>query len=132
MEILIVIAIILILTSTVGFVGYRYIDRARQVTARSQIETLSLALQAYALDCARYPTQEQGLEALWTKPVLEPVPSGWVGPYVDKKVPGDPWGRGYEYTIPGPNDLPCGVRSLGADGREGGDGNDRDVSSWEV
>jgi general secretion pathway protein G len=130
-EILIVIAIILILTSTVGFVGYRYLDRARQVTVRSQIETFALALQGYALDCTRYPTQEQGLEALWTKPILEPVPSGWAGPYLDKRIPNDPWGNGYEYTVPGPNGLPYGVRCLGSDGREGGEGNEKDVSSWE-
>lgn len=131
MEVLIVIAIVLILTSSVGFMAFRYIDKARQVTARSQIETFSMALQTYALDCRGYPTKDQGLEALWSKPVLEPVPSGWNGPYVDKKIGQDPWGNAYEYALPGPNGLPFALRSWGADGREGGEGNDRDVSSWE-
>ena len=111
--------------------AFRYVDRARSVAARSQIETFSLALQAYAIDCRQYPSQEQGLAALWQKPVLEPVPRGWAGPYVEKSIPVDPWGNAYEYAAPGPNGLPFGIRSLGADGREGGQGNDRDVSSWE-
>ena len=131
LEVIIVMAIVLILTSSVGFVGFRYLDRARQVTARSQIASFALALQAYAIDCRQYPTQEQGLDALWTKPVLEPVPSGWAGPYVEKRIPNDPWGRSYAYTSPGPGGLPYGVRSLGSDGAEGGEGNARDVSSWE-
>ena len=125
------IAIILILTSAVGFMAFRYVDRARQVTARSQIETFSLALQSYAIDCRQYPSQEQGLGSLWQKPVLEPLPGGWNGPYVEKNIPADPWGNAYEYLVPGPNGLPFGIRSFGADGREGGEGNDRDVSSWQ-
>ncbi len=131
MEVLIVIAIILILTSAVGFMAFRYIDKARQVTAKNQIETLSLALDAYALDCKQYPTAEQGLDSLWAKPVTEPVPSGWNGPYVNKKISADPWGHPYEYTVPGPNGLPFGIRCLGGDGKEGGEGNDKDISSWE-
>jgi general secretion pathway protein G len=130
-EVLIVIAIVLILTSAVGFMAFRYIDKARQVTAKSQIETFSLALQSYALDCRAYPSKDQGLDALWSKPILEPVPSGWSGPYVNKKIGADPWGHPYEYSLPGPNGLPFALRSLGADGREGGEGNDRDLSSWE-
>ncbi|MGO9409235.1 MAG: type II secretion system major pseudopilin GspG [Spirochaetia bacterium] len=131
MEVIIVIAIILILTSAVGFMAFRYVDKARQVTARSQIETLSLALNAYATDCKQYPTKEQGLDALWVKPVLEPLPAGWSGPYVNKKITADPWDHPYEYTVPGPNGLPFGLRSLGADGKEGGEANDKDIASWE-
>jgi general secretion pathway protein G len=131
MEIIIVMAIILILTSAVGFMAFRYIDKARQVTAKSQIETLSLALNAYALDCKQFPAQEQGLDSLWVKPVLEPMPAGWAGPYVNKKISADPWGNPFEYTVPGPNGLPFGIRSFGADGKEGGEGNDKDIASWE-
>jgi general secretion pathway protein G len=111
--------------------AFRYIGKSRQVTAKTQIETVSLALNAYAQDCLQYPTVEQGLVALWTKPSQEPVPAAWDGPYVTKKISTDPWGHPYEYTLPGPNGLPFGVRSLGADGREGGEGNDKDLSSWE-
>jgi general secretion pathway protein G len=129
--VLIVIAIILILTSGVGFMAFRYIARARQVAAVSQIETLSLALNAYAQDCLEYPTEAQGLEALWTRPTLAPVPEGWEGPYVNKKIRADPWGHAFEYTVPGPNNLPFGLRSFGQDGREGGEGNDKDFVAWE-
>lgn len=128
---LIVIAIILILTSAVGFMAFRYIEKARQVTARSQVETLSLALDAYALDCKRYPTPDQGLDALWAKPGTEPVPTGWDGPYVNKKIGMDPWGNPWDYSVPGQGGLPFGLRSFGADGKEGGESNDKDVSSWE-
>lgn len=131
MEVLVVIAIILILTSAVGFMAFRYVEKARRVAARNQIETLSLALNAYALDCTRYPTKEQGLDALWVKPVLEPLPEGWNGPYVNKRISADPWGHLYEYSVPGPNNLPFGIRSFGASGREGGEGNDEAISSWE-
>ena len=72
-ETIVVIGIILILTSSVGFMAFRYLEKAKVVSARSQIETLALALDAYYLDCGRYPTAEQGLSALWEKPVLEPV-----------------------------------------------------------
>jgi len=131
MEILIVMTIIVILTAAVGFMAVRYIDRARKVSARNQIETLSLALNAYALDCRQYPSKEQGLNALWVKPVLEPMPAGWSGPYVNKKIGADPWDHPYEYTVPGPNGLPFGLRSFGTDGKEGGDGSDKDITSWE-
>ena len=130
-ETLIVVAIILILTSSVGFMAYRYVDRAKTVSARGQIETYALALDSYFIDCARYPTQEQGLGSLWEKPTIEPVPSGWKGPYVNKAVKKDPWGNPYEYSVPGKGGLPFGIRALGADGKEGGDGNDGDISSWE-
>jgi general secretion pathway protein G len=73
---------------------------------------------------------EQGLAALWEKPTLEPVSSGWNGPYLYKNIPKDPWGSMYEYVAPGPNNLPYGIRSYGADGREGGENNDADIYSW--
>ncbi len=111
--------------------AFRYIDRARQVTAKNQIETLGLALDAYAFDCKQYPTPEQGLASLWEKPVLEPVPASWEGPYVNKKISADPWGHPYEDVGPGPNGRPFGIRSLGSDGKEGGDGNAKDIQSWQ-
>jgi general secretion pathway protein G len=111
--------------------AFRYLDTAKQAATKSQIETFGLALNAYLLDCGRYPSKDQSLDALWQKPVLEPVPSGWNGPYVNKSIPKDPWGNAYEYTVPGPNGLPFGIRSFGADGTEGGEGNAKDISSWE-
>jgi len=130
-ETLIVIAIVLILTSIVGFTGIQYLDRARTAAAKSQIGAFSLAIESYYIDCGRYPTEEQGLEALWKKPVIEPVSPNWTGPYIYKKTPNDPWGNAYEYKTPGPEGLPFSIRSFGADGREGGDGKNADIASWE-
>jgi general secretion pathway protein G len=131
METLIVIGIVLILTSSVGVMAIRYLDKARSVSARSQIETYALALDAYYLDCGAYPANGQGLGALWEKPDLEPIPRLWNGPYVNKPVTADPWGNLYEYAVPGPNGLPFALRSFGADGTLGGEGKDGDVVSWE-
>jgi general secretion pathway protein G len=128
-ETLIVIGIIMILTSSVGFTAVKYLDRAKAVTARSQIETFGLALDAYFFDCGHYPPDVQGLNALWERPDTEAL--SWNGPYINKPVPNDPWGNGYEYIIPGYNDMPYGIRCFGRDGKEGGEGNDADICSWE-
>ena len=129
-EIMVAMIILMILIGAAGFGYIRYVARARVVAARNQIEILSVALNSYFLDSSRYPSSEQGLQALWEKPVLEPVPEVWEGPYLTKILPKDPWGRAYEYSTPGPHGLPFGIRSLGADGMEGGEGNDRDLNSW--
>jgi general secretion pathway protein G len=125
-ETLIVIGIVLILTSSVGFMAFKYIDQAKQVTAKSQIETLALALNAYYFDCRQLPSTEKGLGALWEKPSGV---DGWNGPYVAKAIPKDPWGGDYVLKIPGPNGLPFEIISLGADHAQGGSGLDADISS---
>jgi len=130
-ETIIVIGIILILTSSVGFVGYKYLDKAKQVTARNQVDTFVIALNNYLFDAQEFPSEEQGLNALWTKPSFSPVPEGWDGPYLDKPVPDDPWGNEYEYQVPGPHGLPFGIISYGADGAKGGEGKNGDICSWE-
>lgn len=129
-ETLIVLGIILVLTATVGFTAVRYLQKAKVVAARSQIETLELALQSYYLDCGVFPNEEQGLESLWVKPSGAPIPENWNGPYVAKRIPKDPWGNSYVYKKPGPDGLPYGVVSYGEDGNEGGSGNDEDIHSW--
>lgn len=130
-ETLITIGIILVLTSSVGFMAIRYLDKAKSVTAKSQIETFSLALDAYFLDCGSYPTNDQGLSALWSKPSTSPIPETWNGPYIGKAVPKDPWGNDYTYSVPGDNGLPFGICSYGRDGTDGGTGNDADITSWQ-
>jgi general secretion pathway protein G len=130
-ETLIVIGIILVLTSSVGFMAVKYLDRAKVVTARSQIETLSLSVDAYFFDCGQYPQGIQGLSALWEKPESGTVPVSWNGPYINKPLPRDPWGNEYQYIIPGYAGMPYGIRSLGGDGSEGGTGNDADICTWE-
>lgn len=123
---MIVIGIILILTSAVGFMAFKYIDQAKQATAKSQIETFALALSSYYIDCKNYPDPQQGLSALWEKPAGV---DGWNGPYIAKAVPKDPWGHDYQLKMPGPNGLPFEIVSLGAAGVEGGSGADADLSS---
>jgi general secretion pathway protein G len=130
-ETIVTITIILILSTVVGFSALRYIDRARVAACRNQIETLRLALQSYYLDCGVYPNEAQGLDALWEKPLIAPVPSAWNGPYLDRRVPKDPWDNAYRYKNPGDNMLPFTIFSYGADGREGGGGGDADIFSWE-
>ena len=128
-ETIIVLSIILVLTGTVAFSAIRYVDRARTASARAQIAEFELALHAYYLDSGSYPTAGQGLEALWEKPVLAPVPAGWDGPYVDGRIAPDPWDSRWEYRVPGPGGLPFEIVSYGADGLAGGRGTSADISS---
>ncbi len=131
METLIVIAIVLVLTASVGFVAVNSLDNARRASAQSQIDSFCIALEAYYIDCGSYPSEEQGLSALRTKPVIEPVSARWNGPYLYKNIPEDPWGNPYLYTIPGRDGDHYGIVSYGADGKEGGEEKDADIASWE-
>ncbi len=132
-EIMVGIAIVLILMTSVGVVLVGNIYKARQAAARDHIKTFALALDAYLLDCKEYPTREQGLQALVEKPILSPVPADWDGPYLQiLKIPKDPWGNEYEYMVPGPGGLAYGIRSFGADRLEGGEEQNRDIVSWEI
>ena len=105
-EAIVVIAIIVLLTGTVAFTAVRYVERARRASAQIQIENLGLALQAYYLDSGRYPTDSQGLASLWEQPVLAPIPESWAGPYIDRPIGTDPWGRPFDYRVPGPGGVP--------------------------
>ncbi len=130
-ETIAVLAIMLILAAGVGIGADRYIRKARIVAAQSQIEVFKLALQSYYMDCGLYPSQEQGLEALWKKPELFPVPQHWDGPYVDREIPADPWGNAYVYSRLLTNGMPFAISSYGSDGLEGGDGDAADIVSWK-
>jgi general secretion pathway protein G len=130
-ETVVTIGIILILSAAVGFSALRYIDSAKLAACKNQIETFRLALQSYYLECGVYPSQPQGLQSLWEKPVFAPVPAQWNGPYLEKQVPRDPWGNDYVYKNPGDRNLPWSVASFGADGKEGGEGQDADITSWQ-
>ena len=130
-ETIVTISIILILSAAVGFSAIKYVDRARIAACRNQIETFRLALQSYLLDCGQFPTEAQGLQALWEKPTLAPVPSRWEGPYIDRQIPKDPWGGNYIYRNPGEKNLPFTIISYGADGKMGGEGMNADIRSWD-
>ena len=104
-------------------------DDARVTAARTDVNNLVQALKLYRLDNQRYPSGEQGLEALVRKPTAGTVPPNW-RPYLDK-LPNDPWGRAYQYVNPGVRGE-VDVFSFGADGQPGGEGPDADIGNWNV
>lgn len=125
---LIVVVIIIGLLS--GLVLPQFIKQSEKATAKAakaQIELLGTALDTFRLDVSRYPTTQEGLQALTQKPGGV---DRWDGPYLKKEVPSDPWGKAYVYKSPGDHG-PYDILSYGADGVPGGEGNDRDVASWE-
>jgi general secretion pathway protein G len=129
-ELLVTIAIIATLAAIVAPSLFGNIGEARRGTAKSQIQILSLALDAYRLDNEVFPTTEQGLEALRSVPVADPPPN-WKGPYLRQVVPLDPWGRAYVYVAPGvSNPNAYDLYTLGKDGKVGGEGEASDVTSW--
>ena len=103
-------------------------DDARTTAARTDVNNLMQALKLYKLDNQRYPTSEQGLQALLSKPTVGPVPPNWK-PYLEK-LPNDPWGRPYQYLNPGIKGE-IDVMSFGADGQAGGEGKNADIGSWQ-
>ena len=103
-------------------------DDARVTAARTDVNNLMQALKLYKLDNQHYPTTEQGLQALVSKPSTPPIPANWK-PYLDK-LPNDPWGRPYQYLNPGVKGE-IDVMSLGADGQPGGEGRNADIGSWQ-
>ena len=103
-------------------------DDARVTAARTDIGNLMQALKLYKLDNQRYPTAEQGLQALIARPSAPPVPGNW-RPYLEK-LPNDPWGQPYQYLNPGIRGE-IDVMSFGADGQSGGDGKNADIGSWQ-
>jgi general secretion pathway protein G len=109
-------------------------DKARYEQAKVQMRILEDALKRYKLDNGRFPTTEQGLEALVRKPTIGVLPRNWQeGGYLDKpEIPLDPWGNPYIYISPGQHGPDYDLKSLGADGLEGGEGFDADIESWRV
>ena len=130
-EIMVVVVIMGILAALVVPKLMGRADDARIVAAKQDIATVMQALKLYKLDNQRYPTTEQGLQALIAKPTVGPAANGWkTGGYLDK-LPKDPWGNPYQYLSPGIKGE-IDVISLGADGLPGGDGNDADIGSWDI
>ncbi|QPF72518.1 type II secretion system major pseudopilin GspG [Roseateles sp. DAIF2] len=127
-ELLVVLVIIGVLAALVVPNVLDRADDARVTAARTDVNNLMQALKLYKLDNQRFPTGEQGLEALVRKPSSGPAPGNWK-PYVEK-LPNDPWGRPYQYANPGVKGE-IDVYSFGADGRAGGEGKDADIGSWQ-
>lgn len=126
LELLVVIVIIGLLA---GLVAPRYFDaisKSNSKVAAAQIVSLEHALDSYRLDVGHYPSTEQGLDALYTRPADV---DRWAGPYLKKPVPKDPWGGRYLYKFPGEHGE-YDIYSFGADGQAGGTGEAQDVTSW--
>ena len=104
------------------------LDDARGTAARTDINTLVQALKRYKLDNQRYPSNEQGLSALISKPTVGTAPPNWK-PYLDK-LPNDPWDRPYQFLNPGVKGE-IDVFSFGADGQAGGEDKNADIGSWQ-
>jgi len=127
LELLVVMVIIGLLA---GFVAPRYfaqVGKSQVKVARAQLDALDKALDQFRLDVGRYPTTEEGLQALVAQPSGE---QSWAGPYLKKGVPADPWGRPYQYQTPGTHGGDFDLQSYGKDGRPGGSGEDADVTNW--
>lgn len=133
LELLVVLVIIGILA---GFIGPRIIGRpeeARRTKAEMQVAGIETALKLYRLDNGLYPSTDQGLQALVEKPKSGKLPQKWrEGGYLDStRVPKDPWENPFVYLSPGLHG-DFDLSSYGADGEQGGEGNDRDINSWEL
>lgn len=128
-EILVVVVIIAILATLVAPNVFQHVGSARETTARSQVEMLGVALDAYRLHVGHYPTSQEGLAALWERPTS--ASSTWRGPYLRKAAPLDPWGNAYEFLSPGGvNRDGYDLVSFGSDGKRGGSGAAADITSW--
>ena len=132
-EIMAVVLIIGLLTTIVGAVVFSQVDSARVTTASTQIKQIEAALDFYRLDNGRYPSTDQGLEALVERPTIAPEPRNYRGEgYLSSgSVPPDPWGLDYQYESPGAhNTRGFDLWSLGSDGAPGGDDTDADIGNW--
>ena len=127
-ELMVVLVIIGVLAALIVPNVLERADDARVTAARTDITNIMQALKLYRLDNQRYPTAEQGLQALVIKPTAGPVPGNWKL-YLEK-LPNDPWGRPYQYLNPGIKGE-IDVMSFGADGQSGGEGKDADIGSWQ-
>ena len=130
-EIMVVVVIMGILASLVVPKLISRTGESKVAAARVDISTVMQSLKLYKLDNQRYPSTEQGLQSLISKPTTGPAANGWKsGGYLDK-LPKDPWGSPYQYLSPGIKGE-IDVFSLGADGQPGGSGDDADIGSWDI
>lgn len=126
LEMIVVMVMIALLASLVAPRLFPKLGKGKQSTAKAQIELLGQALDHFRLDTGRYPTAQEGLNALVSNPGVD----RWDGPYLKKGLPNDPWGKPYIYQVPGAHGE-YDLISQGRDGNPGGEGEDKDVVSWE-
>lgn len=125
-ELLVVMVIIGLLAALVGPRLFPKLGKGKQSAAAAQIELIGQGLDHFRLDTGRYPTTQEGLNALTVNPGIEK----WEGPYLKKALPVDPWGKPYQYQSPGSHG-DYDLFSYGRDGTTGGEGEDKDIASWE-
>jgi len=125
-ELLVVLVILGLLAALVGPNIFKNLGKGQAGAAKAQIELLGQALDQFRLDVGRYPSTQEGLNALVTNPGID----NWQGPYLKKGLPNDPWGRPYHYQSPGSHGE-YDLVSYGKDGSPGGEGEDKDITSWE-
>ena len=130
-EILVVVVILSILAALIVPKIMDRPDQARVVAAKSDIRAIDAALKLYRLDNSVYPSTEQGLQALVTKPQTGDIPPNWKGSGYLDRLPKDPWGHPYQYLNPGVHG-DIDVFSYGRDGQPGGEGVDADIGSWNL
>ena len=130
-EIMVVIVILGILAALVVPKVMSRPDEARVVAAKQDIASLAQALKLYRLDNKRYPSTEQGLQALVSRPAQTPVPDNWKGGGYVERLPLDPWGKAYQYLNPGLHGE-IDIFSYGADGAPGGEALDADIGNWSL
>ncbi|MCY1406064.1 Type II secretion system protein G precursor [compost metagenome] len=126
LELLVVLVVLGLLAGLVAPKYFNQLGKSEAKVARAQIEGLSKALDLYRLEIGHYPSSEQGLQALTAAPTDE---TRWAGPYLQKTVPQDPWGRNYIYRSPGENGE-YDLLSMGKDGQPGGEGENAEVTNW--
>lgn len=127
-EIIIVVIILSLIAALVGPRLFKKVEKSKQQITKTQIVMIENSVKMFKLDTGRYPTTEEGLKVLMenTSGI-----SNWDGPYLEKGIPKDPWGKDYLYTYPGKK-YTFEIVSLGADGLSGGDGENKDINNWET
>ena len=131
MEVMVVIFIMGLLIAVVAPSVLGSQDKAMKQKVMADLSTFEQALDMYRLDNLRFPSNEQGLAALVTKPTVEPLPRSWRADGYIRRLPQDPWGNAYQYRSPGEHGR-VDIYSLGADGVDGGEGIDGDLGNWNL
>jgi general secretion pathway protein G len=122
LEILVVLVIIGLLAGLVGPRLLAQVDRGKVTTAEAQVKMLKSALETMRLDLGRFPTNDEGLQLLVAAPADPALKARWAGPYLDGRLPPDPWGNAYQYSVPGRDGVPFALYSYGGEGKPGASG----------
>lgn len=127
LELLVVLVIIGLLAGLVGPRLFARLDSSKVQTAQAQVKMLRSAVLTLQLDLGRFPTAQEGLGLLHQPPTDAREAALWRGPYLEDKLPADPWGHPYQYALPGADGQPFALYSWGSDGRAGGQGDASDI-----